>query len=69
MKYGFNNPDNPGCPTYTDGLTRKGILSSAGVKLFDPDALCDTRVTWTPQGYFGAPAAAVAKRSSTAIIR
>jgi len=54
VKYGYNNPDNPGCPTFTDGLTRSGILTTANVKLFDLEALCDTRVTFTPQGYFGA---------------
>jgi hypothetical protein len=54
VKYGYNNPDNPGCPTFRDGLTRAGILQSAGVSLFDPEALCDTRVTFTPQGFHGA---------------
>jgi hypothetical protein len=51
VKYGFSNPDNPGCPTFNDGLTRAGILDSAGVSIFDKDALCDTRVSFTPQGY------------------
>lgn len=51
VKYGYNNPDNPGCPTYTDGLTRAGILSNAGVTLFDPNALCDTRVNFSAAGY------------------
>ncbi len=54
VKYGFNNPDNPGCPSFTDGLTREGILKGAGVKLFDMNALCDTRVTFDAQGYLGA---------------
>ncbi|MBL0155859.1 MAG: carboxypeptidase regulatory-like domain-containing protein [Bryobacterales bacterium] len=54
VKYGFSHPDNPGCPTYTDGLTRGGIQDSAKVTIFDKDALCDTRVTYTPQGYYGA---------------
>jgi hypothetical protein len=54
VKYGYNNPDNPGCPVYSDGLTREGILKSAGITLFDMSALCDTRVTFTPQGYLGA---------------
>ena len=53
VKYGFNNPDNPGCPSYSDGLTRQGILDSANVKVFDPQALCDTRVSFAPQGYLG----------------
>ena len=53
VKYGFNNPDNPGCPSFRDGLTREGILKSAGVSIFDPQALCDTRATFTPLGYYG----------------
>jgi hypothetical protein len=51
VKYGFSNPDNPGCPSFLDGLTRAGILDSAKVTLYDKDALCDTRVSFTPQGY------------------
>jgi hypothetical protein len=51
VKYGYSSPDNPGCPSFTDGLTRKGILESARVSIFDPAALCDTRVSFAPQGY------------------
>jgi hypothetical protein len=51
VKYGFHNPDNPGCPMYNDGLTRAGILTDANVSIFDPQSLCDTRVSFTPQGY------------------
>jgi hypothetical protein len=51
VKYGFSHPDNPGCPSYTDGLTRKGILEKANVSLFDMAALCDTRVNFGSQGY------------------
>src|SRR5262245_10588101 len=47
VKWGWNNPNNPGCPTFTDGLTRQGILQSAKVSIFDMNALCDTRVTFT----------------------
>jgi hypothetical protein len=54
VKFGWNNPNNPGCPTFTDGLTRQGILESARVGIFDMNALCDTRVSFTPQGYLGA---------------
>ncbi len=54
LKYGFSNPDNPGCPAYTDGLTRSGILTSARVSIFDFEALCDTRVNFSPQGYLTA---------------
>jgi hypothetical protein len=54
VKYGFNNPDNPGCPSYNDGLTRAGILDKAGVTVFDKEALCDTRATFTALGYLGA---------------
>ncbi|MEX2264922.1 MAG: TonB-dependent receptor [Bryobacteraceae bacterium] len=54
VKYGFNNPDNPGCPAFNDGLTREGILQGAGVSIFDPQALCDTRPTFGAQGYMGA---------------
>ncbi|MBM3812725.1 MAG: carboxypeptidase regulatory-like domain-containing protein [Acidimicrobiia bacterium] len=54
VKYGFNHPDNPGCPNFTDGLTRAGILKEAGVSVFDMEALCDTRATFTPQGFMGA---------------
>jgi len=51
FKYGFSNPDNPGCPTFTDGLTRSGILTTAKINIFDKDALCETRVNMTPNGY------------------
>jgi hypothetical protein len=54
VKWGYNSPDNPGCPAYTDGLTRGGILSSAGVQVFDPAALCDTRPGFDAQGYLSA---------------
>jgi hypothetical protein len=54
VKYGFNYPDNPGCPAFSDGLTREGILNSANVSLFDLHALCDTRVSFSPQGYLTA---------------
>jgi hypothetical protein len=51
VKYGYNNPNNPGCPAFNDGLTREGILKAASVSIFDPQALCDTRVSFAPQGY------------------
>lgn len=54
VKYGFQNPDNPGCPTFTDGLTREAILTGAGVSMFDLQALCDTRPSFDAQGYMGA---------------
>ncbi|HYO80687.1 MAG TPA: carboxypeptidase-like regulatory domain-containing protein, partial [Bryobacteraceae bacterium] len=54
VKWGWNRPDNPGCPVYSDGLTRAGILESARVRIFDPQALCDTRVSFSPQGYMTA---------------
>ncbi len=54
VKWGYNSPNNPGCPSYSDGLTRSGILSSAGVKIFDPAALCDTRPSFDAQGYLSA---------------
>ena len=54
LKYGFNKPVYPNCPVFRDGLTREGILKSAGVSIFDMQALCDTRVSFTPQGYLGA---------------
>ncbi|PYV08655.1 MAG: hypothetical protein DMG07_25210, partial [Acidobacteria bacterium] len=53
FKYGHNNPDNPGCPQFRDGLTREGILKSAGISVLDLQALCDTRPSFTPQGYLG----------------
>lgn len=54
IKYGFNRPDNPGCPSFTDGLKRQGILETAKVKIFDMNALCDTRVSFSPTGYASA---------------
>ncbi len=51
VKYGFSHPDNPGCPYFTDGLTRAGIQDTAKVSIFDKAALCDTRVNYTPNGY------------------
>jgi hypothetical protein len=53
-RYGFNNPDNPGCPVFRNGLTRAGVLSAANVSLFDTAALCDTQVNFSPQGYLTA---------------
>jgi hypothetical protein len=54
VRYGFNNPDNPGCPQFRNGITRAGILEGAGVSLFDKAALCDTQVGFAPQGYLTA---------------
>lgn len=54
VKYGYSRPDNPGCPAYKDGKTRGGLLSGAGVSIFDMAALCDTRATFAPNGYYGA---------------
>lgn len=51
VKYGYNRPNNPGCPNFNDGLTRSGILSSAKISIFDPAALCDTRVNFSALGY------------------
>ena len=53
VKWGFNKPNNPGCPSYSDGLTREGILNGAGIKVFDLAALCDTRPTFTALGMTG----------------
>jgi len=54
VKWGFNSPDNPGCPAFSDGLTREGILTGAGIRVFDTAALCDTRPSFTAQGYAAA---------------
>ena len=54
VKYGFNHPDNPGCPVFRNNLTRKGILDGAGVSIFDLQALCDTQVNFGPLGYMTA---------------
>ncbi|HYZ87363.1 MAG TPA: TonB-dependent receptor [Bryobacteraceae bacterium] len=51
VRYGFNNPDNPGCPVFRNGLTREGILTEAGISIFDKQALCGTMVNFTAQGY------------------
>jgi hypothetical protein len=53
-RYGFNNPDNPGCPVFRNGLTRAGVLSAANVTLYDTAALCDTQVNFSAQGYLTA---------------
>jgi hypothetical protein len=54
VKYGFNHPDNPGCPVFRQGLTRKGILEGAAISIFDLEALCDTQVNFNAQGYLTA---------------
>lgn len=54
VRYGYNSPDNPGCPSFRNGLTRAGILDGAGISLFDKEALCDTQVNFAPQGYLTA---------------
>ena len=51
IKYGFSGPNNPGCPSYTDGLTRSGIQTTAKVSIFDLEALCETRVNYNITGY------------------
>lgn len=53
-RYGFNNPNNPGCPVFRNGLTRAGVLSAANVTLYDTAALCDTQVNFNAQGYLTA---------------
>ena len=50
-RYGFNNPNNPGCPAFRNGLTREGILNEAGISIFDKQALCGTLPNFTAQGY------------------
>ena len=54
VKYGFNNPNNPSCPTYHNGITREGVLTGAGISMFDKAALCDTMVNFIAQGYLTA---------------
>jgi hypothetical protein len=54
VKYGYNNPDNPGCPVFRNGITRESILQGSGVSIFDPQALCGTLVSFAPQGYLTA---------------
>jgi hypothetical protein len=54
IKYGYSSPNNPGCPSYTDGLKRSEIQTTAKVSLFDLEALCDTRVNYNASGYAGA---------------
>jgi hypothetical protein len=54
VRYGYNHPDNPGCPTFREGITRRGVLEGAGISIFDLDALCGTLVNFAPQGYLTA---------------
>lgn len=51
VKYGFNKPNNPGCPVFNSGLTREGILAGSGVSIFDTNALCGTLPNFAPAGY------------------
>jgi hypothetical protein len=53
VKYGYNSPNNPGCPVFRNGLTRAGILEGAGVQIFDKAALCDTQASFAPQVVVG----------------
>lgn len=50
-RYGFNNPDNPGCPAFRNGITREGILTDANINVFDKQALCGTLPNFSAQGY------------------
>ncbi len=52
-RYGFNNPNNPGCPAFRNGITREGILNDAGISIFDKQALCGTLPNFSAQGYLG----------------
>jgi len=53
VKYGFNNPDNPGCPVFRNGITRENFLT--GITVFDKEALCGTLPNFSPQqGYLTA---------------
>ncbi|HYP13201.1 MAG TPA: TonB-dependent receptor, partial [Bryobacteraceae bacterium] len=52
VRYGFNQPDVPGCAQYRNGVTRAGALSQAGVNLFDPVALCDVVPSFAASGQF-----------------
>lgn len=51
VKYGYNHPNNPGCPVFNNGLTREGILSGSGVSIFDNNALCGTLPNFNVGGY------------------
>lgn len=53
VKYGFNRPDNPGCPVFRNNITREGVLN--GISVFDKEALCGTLPNFSPQqGYLTA---------------
>ncbi len=54
VKYGYNSPDNPGCPVFRNGITRSGVLDAGGVQIFDKEALCGTLPSFSPQGYLAA---------------
>jgi hypothetical protein len=54
VKYGYNSPNNPGCPAFRNGITRAGVLETAGVSIFDKEALCDTLPSFSAQGYLAA---------------
>jgi hypothetical protein len=54
VRYGYNHPDNPGCPVFREGITRRGLLERAGITMFDMDALCGTLPNISAQGYMTA---------------
>lgn len=51
-KYGYNHPNNPGCDQYRDGVARADVLNKAGVKMFDPEALCGVIPSFAATGLF-----------------
>ncbi|HEY3443367.1 MAG TPA: TonB-dependent receptor [Paludibaculum sp.] len=53
VKYGYNKPNNPGCDTYKNGLSRSEVLSKAGIKMFYPDSLCNVIPSFSADGLFG----------------
>ena len=53
VKYGYNNPNNPGCDTYRNGLNRADVLAKAGIKMFYKDSLCNVMPNFSADGLFG----------------
>ena len=53
VKYAFNHPRNPNCRDMYDGLTREGVLGSAGVTLFHPTNLCNAVPAFNATGWYG----------------
>ncbi|HYP05098.1 MAG TPA: TonB-dependent receptor, partial [Bryobacteraceae bacterium] len=51
-RFGYNHPNNPGCASYRNGVTRADTLAKAGITIFDSEAWCDPVPAFAATGQF-----------------